>query len=334
MKKERKEKILIFLILLFLAIFAWWFKALPKPYSYETFLFDTVVKFKIYGKGNSEKEVKKTLSYLRQLEKKMNYFDSQSELSKLNREKKVNASSELKEVIVLSRKAFNDTKGHFDISIAPLMDLWDFAHGGRLPEKEEIKEALKYVNGKEISIKENKIRLEKNVKIDLGGISKGYAVDKAVNLLQRKTPAGLVSFRSTVKVWGRKPGGESWMIGLENPRNQKEILATIKLKDGESLSTSGDYQKFFIKNGVRYHHILNPENGYPARYYQSLTVIFKGKASLADAYSTALFTLPKEECKKIAKELKLGLLIVDRKGKVEIFNVKRGKIKILKEKGS
>jgi thiamine biosynthesis lipoprotein len=331
MKKEGKEKVVVFLIILFLVIFAWWFGALPRPYSYETFLFDTIVKFKIYGKGNSKKEVEKTISYLKKLEKKLNYFDPQSELSKLNREKKLNASPELKEVIELSRRVFDNTEEHFDISVAPLMDLWDFAHGGRVPKKKEIKETLKKVDGKRILVEGDEVRLGENLKIDLGGISKGYAVDKAVNLLQKKAPAGLVSFRSTVRVWGRKPGGESWKIGLENPRNQKEILATVMLEDGESLSTSGDYQKFFLKNGVRYHHILNPKNGYPARYYQSLTVILKGKASLADAYSTALFTLREEECKTIAKKLNLGLIIVDRKGEIKVFNVKKGKVKILKD---
>jgi thiamine biosynthesis lipoprotein len=331
MKRERKEKVIVLLIILSLAIFAWWFKTIPRPYSGETFLFDTIVKFKIYGKGNSKKEVERAISYLKKLEKKLNYFDAQSELSKLNREKKLNASPELKEVIELSRKAFNDTKGHFDISIAPLMDLWDFAHGGRVPEEKEIKETLKKVDGERILVEGNEVRLGENLKIDLGGISKGYAVDKTVDLLQKKAPAGLVSFRSTVRVWGRKPGGESWKIGLENPRNQKEIVATVRLEDGESLSTSGDYQKFFLKNGVRYHHILNPKNGYPARYYQSLTVILKGKASLADAYSTALFTLREEECKAIAKKLNLGLIIVDRRGEIKVFNVKRGKVEILKD---
>jgi thiamine biosynthesis lipoprotein len=331
MKKEGKEKVVVFFIILFLVIFAWWFGTLPRPYSKETFLFDTIVKFKIYGKGNSKKKVERTISYLKKLEKKLNYFDPQSELSKLNREKTLNASPELKEVVELSRKAFEDTKGHFDISVAPLMDLWDFAHGGRVPEEKEIRETLKRVDGKRIFIKGDEIRLGGNIEIDLGGISKGYAVDKAVNLLQEKAPAGLVSFRSTVKVWGRKPGGESWKIGLENPRNQKEIVATVKLEDGESLSTSGDYQKFFFKNGVRYHHILNPKNGYPARYYQSLTVILKGRASLADAYSTALFTLGEEECKAIAKKLNLGLIIVDRRGEIKVFNLKKGKVEILKD---
>lgn len=322
-----------FLVLGFLGI-AFWFKRLPSAISQERFMLDTLVKVKIYSNASDpSKLLANSFKLMEKLGDKLNYFDPQSELSQLNSTKKATVSKDLYELLQTSQKVGRKTEGLFDITVGPLMDLWDFEHGGTLPNSSSIKKTLAHVGLEKLHLKkERKVELEPGSQIDLGGVSKGYILDKAVDYLQSQgVKAGLISMRSVTKVWGKKLGNVPWKIGLEHPRQPGKIMAKITLESGEAVSTSGDYQRYFIKNNRRYHHLINPETGYPPTQLRSLTIITKGSATLADALSTAFFIAGSKKSKLWAKEWRVGIILIDQQNEVEVFNLPKGKIDIIGE---
>lgn len=156
--------------------------------------------------------------------------------------------------------------------------------------------------------------------IDLGGAAKGYAIDQAVDALQTSEviDAALVTAGSTTATFGEKPDGEPWRVGVEHPREPEKLTATIEGSGAFTVSTSGDYQRYFERDGVRYHHILDPADGKPARGIQSLTVVGVINAADSDILSTALFVMGLEDATTYAEEHDLGLVVVDDQGQVHV----------------
>ena len=206
-------------------------------------------------------------------------------------------SQETVEVIERAQEVSKLSGGGFDITVAPLVQLWRKARErGMPPEMEEVKENLNLVNFRNLKIHYGgKVSLrKKGMNIDLGGIAKGYAVDRAFELLKGLGYRNLVvNAGGDLRVGGSKPEGP-WSIGIQHPRDPEKIMARISVSD-TAVATSGDYEKFFIHQGKRYHHILNPKNGFPAEGCQSVTVLHK-EGITADALATAIFVLgPKKD---------------------------------------
>jgi len=181
------------------------------------------------------------------------------------------------------------------------------------PEMKEIKETLDLVNFRNLKTHYGgKVLLKKKgMAIDLGGIAKGYAVDRAFVLLKELGYRNLVvNAGGDLRVGGSKPEG-AWSIGIQHPRDPEKIMARISVSD-TAVATSGDYEKFFIHQGKRYHHILNPKNGFPAEGCQSVTVLHK-EATTADALATAIFVLGPEKGYVLCQRLEgVDCLIVDK----------------------
>ncbi len=326
MKKIRNTLVGIcfFLFLTFLFYFSNQLSISRRPVTKERFLLDTLVTIKVFDRDRKEAEesIEKAFLRMKEVEKKLNYFDAQSELSKLNRTRKIKASKELWEIVSLSQKYAKKTNGYFDISIGKLMDLWGFAHQGRIPSSRELLTALHSIGFEKILLeKKGKIiKLNGMVKVDLGGVAKGYAVDLAIEALKKNgIKNALVTAGSSTKVIGKKPNGLPWRVGIENPREKGGIIATLNLSDGDCISTSGDYQKFFIKGGKRYHHILNPKEGKPSKGFMSVSILTKDSCALSDILSTAVFAQGYHQGMKFLKENKIKALVVNSKG--EIFAV-------------
>lgn len=207
--------------------------------------------------------------------------------------------------------------GAFDPTVAPLLDRWGFlGQDFRVPAPEELEAVLPLVDYTRVKLDQPcaKIFLPlEGMSLDLGGIAKGYIVDRGMALLQG---AGIkhafLNAGGDIALLGGKPDGTPWRVGVLHPRNPETCLAIISLEDG-AVVTSGDYQRSFTAGGRHYHHILDPRNGYPAAELASVTVL-AGTVTQADALSTAIFVLGPEE----------GLALVEKLAGVEALLITVG----------
>ena len=191
------------------------------------------------------------------------------------------------------------TQGAFDITVGPLISLWGIGTDHeRIPSPEEIHQALTLVGMDDIRIDEkaSSVMLTKSgMSIDLGGIAKGFAADEVLRIFKEYgIESALINLgSSSIYALGQKPNGEPWTVAIRNPRQDGEYLCVVQLAD-QALSTSGDYERYFIQNGKRYHHIFDPTTGYPAEAgVMSATVVIDGKTEdccmLADILTKAAF---------------------------------------------
>lgn len=237
------------------------------------------------------------------IEKLLSKYDPKSEVSQLNKSGYLKASPETFYIVKKSGEFWLASDGAFDITIAPLMELWGFANKEyRVPDKAEIKEALKLVGSDKIILREidNVIQFKiSGMKIDLGAIAKGYALDCAARKLKKARIAScLINAGGEVYCLGGK-FGKSWEIGVAAARG-KNLTAYLELKD-IAVATSGDSEQYFIKNRKRYPHILNPQTGYPADSGISSVSVTASDGLTADALATAVFILGKDKGERLAK---------------------------------
>lgn len=184
------------------------------------------------------------------------------------------------------------TDGAFDPTVYPIVKLWDISNGGRVPTSEEINEALTHVGYEKLSLEEGFLsKSDGKTELDLGGIGKGYAVEKVTDYLKESGISyGLCSFKSTVGVFGHKPDNTDFTVTVCDPRDTSSNVLSVSLSDG-FISSSGDYERFFEFDGVKYHHIFDRNTGYPAKSDIRSVTVLSDKGSYSDALSTALFTM-------------------------------------------
>jgi len=300
--------------------------------------------------SNSEVKAREAIeagfARIKKLERTLNFFSPESEITAINRAsgiRPVKVSRETLGVIEKAVEVAEYTAGAFDPTVGPLIKLWDFSKqtsGSSLPPSEEIEKALKLVDYKKIKIDipVSEIFLEKKgMELDLGGIAKGYAADAAIEAIKaRGIKAALVAIAGDIKGFGLRPDKKPWRVGVQNPRQSEnrsnidgeDIFASLYLKD-MAVSTSGDYQRFFIKGGKRYHHILDPRAGYSTSDIISVSVIAP-HGFIADGLSTGIFVIGIEEGIKLLESMGFDGIIVDSSKKVFITKSLEGKIKIEK----
>lgn len=203
----------------------------------------------------------------------------------------VSVSAETIWVLNLARRIAELSEGAFDPALGALKQLWGVeTETPRVPSRDEIRHALRGTGPTALQFEGRRVtKSDPLVQVDLGGIAKGYALDRAVEVLRQ---AGIrhasVNGGGDLRLLGNR-GERPWRIGIQHPRRSGELLATLELAD-VAVVTSGDYERFFEQDGVRYHHLFDPRTGLPARGCQSVTVV-AGEAMLADALATAAFVL-------------------------------------------
>ncbi len=218
-------------------------------------------------------------------------------------------------VVDLYKKAllvYDRSGGSFDITVAPLSRIWGFRDSAhRVPSIEEIDQALENVGMDKILLENESLILFPGMELDWGGIAKGFGIDLASqNVIAMGIANGFINAGGDLYCWGKNPDDTAWKIGIKHPR-KSGISAVIEIED-TGAATTGDYQRFFIQDGTRYHHVFDPKSGFPAKGNQSVTVI--GPETLfCDALSTALFVSSHPE--DILKEFpEYGAVIIDQKG--------------------
>lgn len=203
------------------------------------------------------------------------------------------------------------TNGSFDLTIAPLIDLWGFYKKEYyVPQDDELKKALKNVDYKKISLYGDKIELN-GTKIDIDGIAKGYATDVLVNELKNKNVnSALISLGGNIYALGAN-GSKPWKIGIANPKNPSEYIGTLEIEN-KAVVTSGSYQRNFTESNILYHHILDPSTGKnPTNKLSSVTVIGKS-ATECDALSTAFFVMGIEKaCEYLSYAPNIGAIFIN-----------------------
>ncbi len=269
-----------------------------EPYFQETFVMGTAASVTICGldEEQAREAAASALHELHRIESIMSSWKEDSELSRLNRLSRGNRFRVSAELFVLVDSALHFsmvTSGAFDITAGPVIRLWGF-HGGdvRLPTENEIDEALSRVGYRRVTLDagDSSITLEPGMELDLGGIAKGYAVDRAVSLLREKgATSALVNLGGNIYALGTPPGKDGWSVGIRDPHGGAAITGTILLRD-EAVATSGNYENFVVIGEKRYGHIVDPRTGRPVDRVLSVTVVAP-TALATDALSTGLFVL-------------------------------------------
>ena len=272
----------------------------------------------------------------RRLEKLISFWDPKSEISELGRYSGIRPVKVSPETLDLVEKALyvsRETGGAFDCTMGPVIRAWNIPYSKKIPSKAVLRNAMKLVGYQYVKVdhKNSTVFLtKKGMSFDTGGIAKGWANDYAEDVLKSKgIKSGLIQLAGEVKGFGRKPDGHGWTVGIENPRPKGKddtVLASIELKD-EDISTSGDYERYFIINGVRYHHILDPRTGYPAQGFESVTLITP-KGVWSDGFSK-LFVMGPEKGPALAKKLGFGLVTVTSDGKLHISDNLKARVTVI-----
>ena len=280
----------------------------PKPEWQEKtlFVFDTACEIKLFGTSSQFKAAQKSITAV--------FQDIQEKFSP---EAEDLSSPLVLELFRLSRHVCEDSDGAFDVTVKPLSRLWGFLHGSQyVPTPAQIHEALGRVGMGKVKDEGSRLLLQPGMGLDWGGIAKGLGVDRAAKALQDLgIRAGFVNAGGNLYCWGKNPDGGPWKIGVRHPR-QEGFLGVLSISD-VGAATSGDYQRYFQFEGIRYHHIFDPKTGYPARGKQSVTVIGP-EAAVCDALSTALFVSPDPE-RILKKYPDYGAIIVDDSGRVSLL---------------
>lgn len=279
----------------------------PKPYKETQFVMDTIIEITAYG-PNKEAAAKKAFDEFKRIQLISDHYDPQSQVSEINKMAgigPVRVDKDLITMIHAAKDISQKTDGAFDISVGPLTELWGIGHKGDfVPTREEIQKVLPLIDYRRIEVDSENSTVylpQKGMELDLGGMAKDYALNKAVEVLKEQgIKSALVNAGGDIQVIGTKPDGQPWRIGVQNPRDSEGIAAKVTLSAWDTSQTSGDYQRYFIKDGVRYAHILNPRTGDQPTELASVTLIYTAAGQNGIA-SSGLMVLGLERSLEVLK---------------------------------
>ncbi len=274
-----------------------------KPLVRTAFQMDTLVRISVFDPVSPADSLHQLIdtvfAWMDAAESQLSVHRENSDVLKINAhagEKGVPVSKDVVYVIREGSKLHDQTSGAFDITIGAIKSIWKFNGEYPAPPKNvSIQNKLALVNNSAIVIKDTVVLLQKrNMQLDLGGIAKGYVVDKTVEMLKAAgVHSAIVEAGGDLRLLGPHPYKKQWRIGIRHPRIPQGIIGFLDLKSG-SVTTSGDYERYFIQDSIRYHHILDPKTGCPARGCISVTVV-TSSAMIADGLATALFVMGPEK---------------------------------------
>jgi thiamine biosynthesis lipoprotein len=274
------------------------------------------------------------LAEIRRIEQLMSTWKSTSELSRVNAsagKHPVHVGRENMEVLKASLRMAELTEGGFNITVGPAVAAWNVSQEGRIPSQAELDAVRPFISLENVVLdgSASTVFLKRaGMQIDVGGIGKGYAADLVVEVMQKAGAiAGVVALSGDIKTFGRMPDRERFVFGIQHPRKEQGvILGRIELEN-EAVSTAGDYQRFIMKDGIRYHHILDPSTLQPAGDCQSVTIIAKDGV-MADGLDTGIFVMgPKKGMALIESLSDVEGVIVDAKGEVMISSGLKSRLK-------
>lgn len=288
----------------------------------QLFAMDTYMNFNVKGK-NSQEALNKICDEIFNLDIIFDRNEKSSELNTLNQSKISNVSDELLDIIQQSIDISEQTNGAFDITLAPVLDLWGFYNQNyKVPSDDELKLSLNKIGYKKIYITGNNISLD-NTEIDLGGVAKGYAADKTIEILKEyNIESAIISLGGNVYALGNNDG-KPWQVGICDPFNTEKNIGIVEVEN-KAVITSGVYQRNFNYEGKFYHHIIDPKTGLnPNNNISSVTVIGSNSTE-CDALSTAFMVMGIDESAKfLINRDDLGVIFITNTNDLYVtYNIK------------
>lgn len=285
-------------------------------YSFDSFdTVTTVIGFE-KDKETFDKNAQKVKDWLLEYHKLYDIYKSYDgviNLYNLNRSqgKTVKVDNRIINMLLVAKELYKKTDGKLNAAMGNVLSIWhDYrTHGlnnpeaAALPNKSDLQDASRHINFDNVIINNKALTIlikDKSLTLDVGAIAKGYAAEMVAQKMKDEGMTGyILNVGGNVKIVGKRPDGQKWTIGIENPNNQSEQTYIEELElNSMSLVTSGSYQRFYTVNGKNYHHIIDPDTLYPAEYFASVSVLCEDSA-IADGLSTTLFCLSYEEGKKL-----------------------------------
>ena len=295
----------------------------PQPVSRTVTVFDTVVTITVYDK-DSEDVLDACVAKCEDYNARFSRTSEGSEIYELNHAngEPVTLSGDTVDLIQKGVEYSRLADGKFDITIAPLSDLWDFKNNtGTVPVDAAIQEAKSHIGYENVRVDGNTVQLlDPEASIDLGGIAKGYTSQRIAKVYKEDgVKSGVISLGGNVQAIGKKTDGSYWKVGIQSPDDTENMIGAYEAAD-EAVITSGAYERYFEKNGKRYHHIIDPATGKPSeKDLKSVTIISKN-GTLSDTLSTTLFVMGKDKAisywKKHSSEF--NIILVDNNDKILI----------------
>jgi FAD:protein FMN transferase len=282
-------------------------------------LMGTLVQITAVAPSEAQAQAAATAGFqeIRRLEDLLSTWIPTSELSRVNAaagREPVAVSPDTLLILQRSLDMARLTDGGFNIVVGPAIQAWSVTEQQRVPSHKEL-EALRPL-----------VLARPGMRVDVGGIGKGFAADRAVAVMQRVgATAGVVALSGDIKTFGRMPDGHPFAFGIQHPRKEEALLARLDLQD-EAISTAGDYERFFERAGIRYHHILDPKTLQPARGCQSVTIVAT-EGTIADGLDTGIFVMGPEEGMALIERLPgVEGVIVDSEGRVLVSSGLKGRL--------
>ncbi len=273
----------------------------PRMFSQSRFLLDTIIDITVVSRSQKDATAAIEAAYaeIERIEALVSKYAPDSQLSAINRHageaQAVQVDAEVVAIVQRSLEYTERTAGMFNMAVGAVIDAWgigtDHEH---VPDSDELSRALQLIDSHDVNVEGQTVRLTKaGMTLDLGGIAKGYSIDRALAILQEHgIQHALVNAGGDIRCVGAKPDGTSWRIGIQHPR-ENGLIGVVELGDA-AITTSGDYERFFMQDDVRYHHLIDPRTGMPARECRSVTIL-TSTAEAADVYSTAVFIMGPEQ---------------------------------------
>lgn len=268
-----------------------------QPVSQEIFAMDTYMTVTAYG-DNAQKGVTDAVAEIQRLDNLLSIGKEDSEISKLNKSGCAAMSDDTAVMVTKALDLYKSTGGAFDITVLPLMELWGFTtQEYYVPTEDEIQSTLQRVGADKLTWDENTktLTLGDKQEIDLGGIAKGFTSSRIMEIFKKDgVTCGMVSLGGNVHLLGTKQDGSAWRVGIQDPNNTDDMLGVLEANDC-AVITSGAYERNFEKDGVTYHHIIDPATGKPSNSGLTSVTIVSKDGTLADGLSTSLFVMGKDK---------------------------------------
>ena len=260
------------------------------------FALNTYITFTVTGR-RAEEAVTALRAEVTRLERLFSTTVETSDVARANASDgaPVTISEETASLLTTAFAVSAETDGAFDVTVRPLVTLWDFEGNPSVPAEEDLAAALALVGQEHVTLTGTEITIDPGSGIDLGGIAKGYVTDRLRDILtEYGIRSAMLVLGGNCYAHGLKPDGSKWRIGIQDPEDASATIGSVRVSDC-AVITSGGYQRNFVEDGREYHHILDPETGYPAESGFLSVTILSPDGTLADALSTALFVMGPEK---------------------------------------